>query len=408
MTRFVVLLSALWLAVPAVAWGQLLCQFVDGGRAREIAGVEHNPGFDEFKDAFEGPAESTNWLTSDLVDKYDVTSDGDDSLTPAEIGKRLSALAVTIDRSAAFGSPDDNGRLLRAHLVAELTRLARAVLEKQDQTMVSWADLKAAGGGLARFDQANVPRDICQNGVQYATNSAFFSADSLADETIALRLEKMVAGPLGTLSRADGEDFYIATLDQAIEFRAVILEVNKLFQAQRLATVNEAALRLTEINQGWSNLLEKGYSQYPWESLINSAAWRFTWDKPPRWQWVVVHPEVAIAIDARSSSSATLEGALLVHGAGIIRYWGEDLGWFLGASGTLSITSGDDVGVGGGGTVHFGHTRIHSKVPHISISVLYQDSEFGSGGPFIGISADLWRLFQSDSAQGLFKRAAGG
>lgn len=396
---FVVLLV---LVLPLRGWGEVLCQFVDGGVASPVAVDESTADFERYGDVYKGAAVSRRWAGSPLYKRYQVTDDDQEALSPRGVRKRLEVLALAVEGSPAFNESGNNAALLKAYLLAELHGLSAAVAPLEDRTLVSWQAVKDAP--LARFNQVNVASEECRDGF-YATNSAFFTVGGPAKETIALRLEKQIEAISGIFAEDPSQRFYIATLEQAIEFRSVVDEVKRLFAPLQQMAVNEAAIKLVEIDQGWSNYLEKGYSQYPWESLLNSLAVSYSWSSPPESQWLVMHPEMAAVVDARSTSGSSLEGALLVHGVGYIRYFGDERDWFLGASLTGSITTDSDVGLGVGGTVHFGHTAIHSKVPHISVSVLFHDTVRGSSGPFIAVSADLWRLFQSESAQRLYQQA---
>lgn len=110
-----------------------------------------------------------------------------------------------------------------------------------------------------------------------------------------------------------------------------------------------------------------------------------------------------MVVDARSTKGASLKPGLLIHGLGWINYVGKQNDWFWGVSATGSITTTADRGLGGGGTLHFGHTAIHSQVPHISLSVLWHDTRKGKSAPFIGLSLDLWRLFDKASNEPRFR-----
>jgi hypothetical protein len=166
-----------------------------------------------------------------------------------------------------------------------------------------------------------------------------------------------------------------------------------------------AAKRLTEIDRGWSNYLEKGFSQYPWEVVLNSRTVGFNWTSPPRRQWIFLHPEAGALIDARASKRASTETGLLVHGLGHLWYFGASRGTFVGLSGTASVSNDPAFGAGAGGTLHWGNTTVHSRVPHVSLSVLWQDYAVGKAGLAIGVSLDFWRLAQATNGEDMYQSA---
>lgn len=383
-----------------------ICLYAEPGRFVHVAVDQTALDFLAFGDAYEG---GENWKKSTLAERYErATNSGTEPLPPVQIYEQLIALLAAMDASPSFaGQASDNRATLRGAMRTRLEALARAVVMLEGKPLVSWDAFRDGGGSLATFSRTSMgAADGTECGsARFGTNSAFFAVPDPANATV-LRLERWEPeGPLDLLAADPEQSIYIATLDQAIEYRAIVDQVQSLFAGQVGVAVNQAAMRLAEVNVGWKNYLEHGYSQYPWESFVNSWLPCFTWNSPPDWQLVLIHPEASAVVDARSTQGASLAGSLLVHGLGYVHYFGADRGWFVGASATASITTDSALGWGGGGTLHFGHSAIHETIPHISLSVLFHDTNTGSSGPFIGISADLWRLLDRGGAQGLYKNA---
>ena len=308
----------------------------------------------------------------------------------------LIYLRRTLDESEALAE-NAQARRLRDRLLRELAQLESA-LQEQGRQKLDWVAFERAGGELARFERSS--RASTQCGDKHYNSDTMFFATATATEPVVLQAQPTKNSELPGTMVADGAMLFYVSARQALEFRAAVRAVQAIFRNRLTVTLNDAGERLSKVNAGWTNYLAYGYSQYPWESFANS--WGLSWDHAPRTQIVLLHPEPAVLIDVHTTHSV-LSGSLLLHGLGLIRYGGDTRRWFLGASVTGAVTTSSKLGFGAGGTLHMGHTALHARVPHISLSLLAFPALDGKPGPFLGISADLWRLFQSDSNESIFQ-----
>lgn len=346
------------------------------------------------------------WRDSPSAEKYidvvfedEVAADSEDpessGLTPDEVAARLDRLMRQVRSSSAFQDDRDNGVLLRRALLAQLEFVKKNVPSAQPNEAIEW---KSADQFVNKQWTNEMKEETCDDRLYHA--DIFYFDREEPRTPLALVIARL---------DDEGEDaeafFYIADKGQSTEVRAVVAEVNRLFHEFRRAPIARTIKRLDKIDGAWTNYLTKGYSQYPWETYVNSfrTLVDYSWAKPPGHQWIVLHPEAVMVVDARSTQDASLKPGLLVHGLGWINYVGDENKWFWGVSATGSITSSSNRGLGGGGTLHFGHTAIHNRVPHISLSVLWHDTRSGRSAPFIGLSLDLWRLLDETSNEPRFR-----
>jgi hypothetical protein len=358
--------------------------------------------------AVEGPERNTvvykgsddTWEQSPDAIKYMDALPTDEvagGLTPTDIDEVLSALAKRVAVSPAFAEGRAHGPLLRHALLEQIASLSSNVPRAAPYAPLEWtsADLFVTN----QWSSKQVSGERC-NGRVYQANLSYFDREP-PHTPVAFEIFRLDEDE----ENADAF-FYLADEGQATEVRAVVKVVNALFEDFRLAAYQRTIERLDLFDTAWSNYLTKGYSQYPWESYLNSYRGinPYTWTKPPGHQWVFLHPEPSTIVDVRSTKGASLEAGLLLHGVGWIKYMGDERAWFIGASATGAITTSSELGLGGGGTLHFGHSAIHSRVPHISLSVLFHDTKSGRSGPFIGLSVDLWRLFNETSNEPRFRQ----
>ena len=325
------------------------------------------------------------WLEADASQYYGPRDDYVKSVSESALVASVERLQALVEGSAALAGTA-NGVLLRGALVAELDTVL-VVLQEPDaspmdvdfQRFVPW-----------RSDDEPV-----------ISGMVFFQG---SPNQMVLRAIEMLEGPAG-ISVA-GDTVHYATIDQAIEVRTVCSRMEDIFAEVRGPRLREASRRLSEIDAGWGNYLETGFSQYPWESLLNSTVtqWIFgeySWYEPPDDQLVLLHPEPAVLFDIRSRREASSGSAVLVHGLGYIHYFGTERDWFLGASASASF-SDDEFGVGYGPTLHFDHVRLGSQVPHVSVSLLWHESD-GSDRPAIAVAVDLWRVIGGGGGEALFR-----
>lgn len=401
MSSQIAVLAAAWLAFAPAAWAQDLCALVLD-TTHHLAVDPSSDAYRAFEDAYTGGAEKA-WREVPGALRYRAPDQEEPgpALGPGEILERLWSLEEAVRTSPAFADERKNGSFLREILTRQITAVRAEVLPLKAEEELEWRSAKDFVG--TRWHRVQRPPAACA-GAEYATDTLYFSEQG-PKSPVALRIV-----PFADLDPDVENAIYLADPEQAAEFRVVVAEVNALFLPFRLAALNRTVRRLDEIDKAWENYLTKGYSQYPWEALVNS--WRrlnrFSWSSPPTRQFVFLHPEAAMVMDARSTEGAALDGSLLLHGLGYIHYFGATRNWFLGASATGAVTTDEDLGLGVGGTLHFGHSAIQSRVPHVSLSVLFHDTRSGSNGPFIGVSVDLWRLFEAAGSEGIYRSVLSG
>lgn len=362
-------------------------------RALEVGAVslpEPNPAE---VDAYSGTGEA--WLTEDLRKRYPPKPDAPE--TAAVMRFQLQRVQSTLEASTAFKSA--NGILLRTRLLNELAIIDNALANLDATKPVALQKLKGLYG-LARLSPTASAKATCKD-TKYTTNSLFFQDASSPEQVVLGARAITLQGEPGLESEVAGPLIAFVSIAEASEFRAALQFVNALMSDSLLKAIERTSLRLTQINRKWSNYLEHGYSQYPWEAWINSCG-TLSWDNPPATQWIVVHPELAVIMDGRRIKESSIAPALLLHALGLA-FYGETRSWFLGLSATGAVTSNTGWGLGAGGTLHYGHTKLYSRVPHLSLSVIFFANENAKLGPYFGISADLWRLV-SDSSEGLFQK----
>lgn len=341
--------------------------------------------FEQFKDVFEAKPPGAAWESSPVWTEYATLEDLPEALTLEQVRDHLAAVRQRFALSARFES--SNGPVLRRRLLAELDRLLGDVegLARPAEP-ASWDRSKSFISN--RFQVTSGDWEV--EGEQYGSDVVFFPN---RPTQIVLYVDKEVVEDVGGMEVSRWEpDRYYATLDQAIEIRTAVARVQALFGKLSQPAFDRLTQRLGEIDAGWTNYLEKGFSQYPWEAWTNSRLTDFAWSRPPVSQWVLLHPEVGLVFDTRSTRAATTESALLVHGLGYLRYFGDERDWFLGLSASAALTGDEAYGWGVGPTLHVGHTRVHSRVPHLSAGIIWFDFEDGDDRPVLLLSLDLWRL----------------
>ncbi|MFN0058580.1 MAG: hypothetical protein ACKVX7_09015 [Planctomycetota bacterium] len=179
---------------------------------------------------------------------------------------------------------------------------------------------------------------------------------------------------------------------RAEALHTLLVELKRVSRADAVASIEAAVTR-------WSNFLDRGYSQYPWESLVNGKLWSpIRWDKVPRQQLVLLHPELGMEVAIRNDRDAKTDELLLLHVLGYVRYFGADRDYFLGASATAA--SSDDNGFGFGSTLHLGFPQLTKNFTHLSVGVLWHDidddGDYFDQAPFVSLSIDLLSLLQID------------
>lgn len=125
----------------------------------------------------------------------------------------------------------------------------------------------------------------------------------------------------------------------------------------------------------WGNYLDRGYSQYPWESLANGWLLELPELGPPKRQWILFHP--TLGVEARGSlDELRVKEALNVELVGHLWYTQERDNYF-GLSLTASLREDLDPGLG----VLF-HVR-----RNWNLGVTWHDHD---DDPFLFMSLDLF------------------
>ncbi|MBI1380318.1 MAG: hypothetical protein GC161_04440 [Planctomycetaceae bacterium] len=318
----------------------------------------------------------SSWIREPEVERYGAVENYRRLSTPEGIADAVATISATLDSSPAFRT--GNGPELMRRMQDQLHEL-----EANARKATTWSDLVDS---TFRPQVASAADRVSSTVILNGTPDEF-------------RLRETPMTP-GMPAPSPGTPDHYASIEQALEIRAICRIVEDVFAQARQAPLERVTKRLSEINGGWKNYLEHGYSQFPWESYLNSQLWDFAWSEPPRHQLVLLHPELGMLVDTRSSRGSST-ATLLVHGIGYIRY-GEDRSWFMGLSATGSFATDDAAGMGFGPTLHFGHSAIRSAIPHLSVSVLWHDFDEGGSGPVIAVSMDLWRLVAKDGGEGAF------
>ncbi len=391
-TASVVALAAAVLVVTAPLHAQDLCVAV--AQAGAPVSIESNA---PFRDAFDAPPSET-WTTSESARRY--RSPDKRERTPKELLEALGSLLDDVRASQALaGAPRLHGRL-----IAEIALLRTQVDAQAARPVLDLGALALSGGQLSSFRPSS-DAARCE-GADYSTQTLFFRSGPNAVPVVlsASPIVRSSASAEFPIDQPSPRQYY-ATLDAAIEFRAVVRVVYGLFEPAIERSLGDVEVRLTRVSAGWQNYLAHGYSQYPWEAFVNSL-WGVQWHSAPRTQLVLAHPEPAVVIDLRSSKRSALDGSLLLHGVGLVVYGGARRQYFIGLSATGAVTTEAAYGLGGGATVHVGHAALGAVVPHISIAALAFAGARGRVAPFLGVSADLWRLVQGEGNEPIYRTRA--
>jgi hypothetical protein len=365
---------------------------------KPLSGIEASPDFADDAHVFDngGNLEETQppkWQRTPAYEAYGAPEIFERDVSKAGVKQSLLRLRTQIGTSAAFASSaSDNSNLLLASLLAEID----AYLGQ----LAAAKDFESLPAPEAEFQETQ------QSTADFSTETCYFAG---TDHQVVLGGKRKSAGAPEMPGLSNKTPVYYATLRQAIEFRAVTDRIQVTFRAVKRKPFERVTARLADIDLGWSNYLEKGFSQYPWESVLNSYVTpklfgAFAWDKAPHEQLVFLHPELGIELDTRSAQDASAQVSLMIHALGYIHYFGETRDWFLGASATMTF-SDQDFGLGIGPTLHMGWANAYSILPHISVGAYWHDFESGGRGPILGFSLDFWRLLNKTSGASFYQAA---
>lgn len=333
-------------------------------------------------------AEDCKWLAKG-VDRYGPLETYTADVTEKGLIASLERLHLQVSASNAFDDALDgvsNGERLRRSLLAEL----QAALTRLRQG--SRGPIDAVDDGFDVVDKSKPPvisSTIYFRGRQ--TQIALAEADEYEIDQGELFIKS---------------SHHYATIDQAVEVRTVCWIVKAMFAAvdsRLLAAVHELAV---SIDRGWTNYLEEGYSQYPWEAVVNSKVTprlfgEYSWDDPPNEQLVFLHPELCALVDIREGGDQETETALLVHGLGYVRYFGDERSWFAGLSASACFSDMEPK-TGYGATLHLDLAGLGIQLPHVSVGAIWFDSDDGWGDPLVSVTADFWGMIGSGNAKERF------
>ncbi|MCK5602237.1 hypothetical protein KAR91_10220 [Candidatus Pacearchaeota archaeon] len=181
----------------------------------------------------------------------------------------------------------------------------------------------------------------------------------------------------------------IVTEEQAKDLRYRAETINELLNNFKDEARQKTVSAILKAETRWRNYLERGFSQYPWESFCNGYI--TTWDiqNPPNHQWILFHPELGVEVNIGGIKQLKAKEVLTVELAGWIQYYGEDLANFWGISGITTIR--DDIGIGFGGIVHLG--------PHFNLGIAVHDVDnddnFFNDDLFLAFGIDLFKFAKS-------------
>ena len=366
-----------------------------GYKPLAVEAVRSAAHFDEYASVFTSSTLEPGiprWQTAPGYLRYAGAKRADMDVTKAGVEKDVLRLRTLCGTSAAFAASDsDNSKLLVKSLLGELDLyLARVdALKPFEPVPAPEPEFQVTDASLGPF----------------STDVVFFVG---TDRQVVLGGTKKLAAPPAP-GAPSSMPVYYATLEQAIEFRAVADEMIAILRQVKEKPFEQVTARLTEIDLGWTNYLERGFSQYPWESAFNSYVTpkvfgSFAWDRAPFDQIVLLHPELGFELDTRSAQGSSAQAALMVHALGYVHYFGDARDWFVGASATATF-SDQHFGLGVGPTLQLGWANMSSVLPHISIGAYWHEFDSGSHGPIVGFSLDFWRLLNKDNGRGFFEAA---
>lgn len=150
--------------------------------------------------------------------------------------------------------------------------------------------------------------------------------------------------------------------------------------AQRVLTLANAPARraavtgLSNAVRAWDRFNATGYSQYPWEVLLNAASPGLM---PPSVQWIVLHPAVGIELVGDELDAMQRLDVLLLEPLGVVAYT-RDRAFYVGAAGVISVPS--QAPVGAGVMLHVG--------PYLKVGHVWRRGTTGNG---VVLSVDLYR-----------------
>ncbi|MCK6445317.1 MAG: hypothetical protein L6Q99_02905 [Planctomycetes bacterium] len=140
----------------------------------------------------------------------------------------------------------------------------------------------------------------------------------------------------------------------------------------------------------WTNYLKNGYSQYPWEALINGKLWTFSEFDPPNQQLILLHPTIGFEASTGSLDHLVADEVINVELLGYVGYYGDEYEHFFGGSIAASLRNDVDPGIGF--VLHWNK----SFSAGVSWHDLDDDGDPFDDEPAVYMSFDLFRYVQTE------------
>ena len=188
----------------------------------------------------------------------------------------------------------------------------------------------------------------------------------------------------------DGENvLLLLTSEQMRQWRLLQNALSNLVTEQVALVVASNVQELKDAVERWENFLDRGYSQMPWESLVNGWLIEppgFPELGPPGHQWILLHPTIGLELSVDPLDEAKIKEAMHVEFLGHIWYRGEQLGDYWGVSATVSLREDLDPGIG---------VLVHIK-RNWNLGVTWHDVD---EDPFLFFSVDLFRFAKQNASK---------
>jgi hypothetical protein len=161
----------------------------------------------------------------------------------------------------------------------------------------------------------------------------------------------------------------------------LVSEQSKLVMAANVRDLHLAT-------EQWDNFLNKGYSQTPWEALLNGYLIGVPEKAfgPPTHQWILAHPNIGVELSVDPLDESRVKEALHIEALGHVWYWGKKLDRFWGFSAAVSIREDFDPGIGV--LVHFRRNW--------NLGITWHDVD---EDPFLFFSVDLLQLVRQTASR---------
>jgi len=188
----------------------------------------------------------------------------------------------------------------------------------------------------------------------------------------------------------DGDSvLLLLTSEQMRQWRLLQNALSNLVTEQVALVVASNVQELKDAVERWENFLDRGYSQMPWESLVNGWLIEppgFPELGPPGHQWILLHPTIGLELSVDPLDEAKIKEAMHVEFLGHIWYRGKQLGDYWGVSATVSLREDLDPGVG---------VLVHIK-RNWNLGVTWHDVD---EDPFLFFSVDLFRFAKQNASK---------